>query len=100
MNCGLHSSMGLIASALLLFVAAGCEEYNRYPTHSETDSLADVIQLTTGFDRAGEAYFSHDMRWSVFQATPPGEQQYQMYVAKVRRGSDAQHERAILEIES
>ncbi|HSV12609.1 MAG TPA: hypothetical protein VLI90_00005 [Tepidisphaeraceae bacterium] len=76
-----------IALTSCLAGAVGCAEYNRYPTHAESDSLADVIQLTTGFDRAGEAYFSHDMRWIVFQATPPGEQQYQMYVAKVRYGN-------------
>jgi Tol biopolymer transport system component len=73
-------------SALLVLLASGfgCAEYNPHPTRAESDSLANVIQLTTGFDRAGEAYFSHDMRWIVFQAMPPGEQQYQMYVAKVR----------------
>ncbi len=47
------------------------------------DALADAVQLTSGFERAGEAYFSPDMRWIVFQATPPGEQQYQMYVARL-----------------
>ena len=55
---------------------------------SESNALADVIQLTDGFDRAGEAYFSHDMKWIIFQAFPNGEDQYQMYVAAaaVRHG--------------
>ena len=52
------------------------------------DSLSDVVQLTAGFDRAGEAYFSADMKWIVFQATPRGEQHYQMYVARLRRQGD------------
>ncbi len=51
--------------------------------------LSDVVQLTSGFDRAGEAYFSPDMKWIVFQATAPGEQHYGMYVAQVRWDNDA-----------
>jgi Tol biopolymer transport system component len=47
-------------------------------------TLSDVVQLTRGFDRAGEAYFSPDAKWIIFQATPPGEQHYQMYVAPLR----------------
>ena len=53
-------------------------------TRRET-AISDVVQLTTGFARAGEAYFSADGAWIVFQATPPGEQHYQMYVARLRR---------------
>lgn len=45
--------------------------------------LSDVRQLTTGFAKAGEAYFSRDMDWVVFQATPANEERYQMYVAPV-----------------
>ena len=48
-------------------------------------SLADVVQLTRDFDRAGEAYFSRDMNWIVFQATPKGEKHYAMYVARLDR---------------
>src|SRR5690348_1775694 len=51
-------------------------------------SLSDVIQLTKGFERAGEAYFSPDMNWIIFQATPKGEKQYAMYVAKLQRSGD------------
>lgn len=47
-------------------------------------SLGEVIELTNGFDRAGEAYFSPDMRWIVFQAMTPGQQHYQMYVARLK----------------
>jgi len=50
-------------------------------TSSEADTLSDVVQLTQGFDRAGEAYFSPDMKWIIFQASPKGEKHYQMYVA-------------------
>src|ERR1700734_723032 len=49
-------------------------------TQSENDTLSQIVQLTEGFDRAGEAYFSPDMKWIVFQAAPRGEQHYQMYL--------------------
>ena len=52
------------------------------------DCLSDIVQLTAGFERAGEAYFSADANWIVFQATPKGEQHYQMYVARLRRRGD------------
>src|SRR5437867_708157 len=52
----------------------------------EGEVLTDVRQLTDGFTRAGEAYFSPSMRWIIFQATPPGEMDYQMYVAALRGG--------------
>jgi Tol biopolymer transport system component len=47
-----------------------------------------VVQLTSGFERAGEAYFSADGGWIIFQATPRGGQHYQMYVARLRRKGD------------
>jgi Tol biopolymer transport system component len=51
--------------------------------------LADVLQLTTDFDRAGEAYFSPDMQWMIFQATTSGQAHYAMYVARVRWEGEA-----------
>lgn len=50
---------------------------------SESHTLSQIVQLTEGFDRAGEAYFSPDMKWIVFQAAPRGEQHYQMYLARL-----------------
>lgn len=52
-------------------------------------ALSDVVQLTTGFERAGEAYFSPDMSWIIFQATPKGEKQYAMFVAPLIKRGDA-----------
>ena len=51
-------------------------------------ALSDVVQLTSGFSRAGEAYFSADSKWIIFQATPQGEQHYQMYVARLKWEAD------------
>jgi len=58
-------------------------------TTGEADTLSDVIQLTRGFDRAGEAYFSPDMKWIIFEAVPHGQQHYQMYLARLSyKGGD------------
>ena len=52
---------------------------------AEEPLLSDIRQLTTGeqFSAAGEAYFSPDRKWVIFQATPPGEEHYQMYIARL-----------------
>lgn len=55
------------------------------PTSIEDDTLASVIQLTSGFERAGEAYFSPDMKWIIFQAAAKGQGEYDMYVAPLKK---------------
>ncbi len=45
--------------------------------------LGDAVQVTSGFAKAGEAYFGPDMKWVIFQAAVKPEQQYQMYLAKL-----------------
>ena len=62
--------------------APGAEEQGRETAFSE------IVQLTSGFDRAGEAYFSPDGNWIIFQATPKGEKHYAMYVAKLEKDGD------------
>ncbi|MEC9374180.1 MAG: hypothetical protein VYC34_10070 [Planctomycetota bacterium] len=60
---------------------------------SEAPSLRNHVQLTFDeqFIRAGEAYFSPDANWIVFQAVPvppegePIDAHYSMYVAKLQR---------------
>jgi TolB protein len=80
------------AASLAFLVGASCfvfgcaNEFNSLATVSESECLSDVIQLTGGFERAGEAYFCDDMSWIVFQAVPSGEQNYQMYLAQVKSG--------------
>jgi Tol biopolymer transport system component len=59
------------------------------PDPREAQYLTDVTQLTSGFKAAGEGYFSKDMKWIIFQATPEGETQYQMYVAPLEMGDGA-----------
>ena len=74
----LHMRTARFIFTLLAAVSTGCAtEFNPTPTSAEKESLSDVIQLTTHFDRAGEAYFSRDMRWIIFQASPPGEPNYE-----------------------
>jgi hypothetical protein len=67
------------ASAVLVIgvIHLGCARANE-------PCLSDINQLTDGFDRAGEAYFSPDMKWIVFQAIPPGQSHYQMYLAELK----------------
>ena len=65
---------------LLSSLILGCA--SQHPPTSESEILTGVTQLTDGFSRAGEAYFSPKMDWIVFQATPKGESEYQMYVAR------------------
>jgi TolB protein len=67
-----------VFTCVLSLLSAGC--VTQSPPR-ESDALDDVAQLTHGFARAGEAYFTPDSRWIVFQATPRGEANYQMYVA-------------------
>ncbi|HWE02363.1 MAG TPA: hypothetical protein VG326_08115 [Tepidisphaeraceae bacterium] len=60
------------------------------PTHDPREAaiLSGVTQLTSGFDKAGEAYFSRDMKWIIFQASPHGMPHYQMYVAPLKWEED------------
>ncbi|WP_428939701.1 hypothetical protein [Fontivita pretiosa] len=77
----------LMATTILCAAVGGCaREINPFPTKAESDSLSDIAQLTFGFSRAGEAYFSPDMKWLILQAIPEGQQHYQMYVAPVKYG--------------
>ncbi len=62
-------------------------EYNRIATVSEQNSLSDIVQLTDGFDRAGEAFLSPDGRWVVFRAVPSGGNLPRLYLAKVNLDS-------------
>ena len=57
------------------------------PAERET-ALSDIVQLTSGFARAGESYFSPDMKWIVFQASKERDAHYQMYVAPLRWEGD------------
>jgi TolB protein len=65
---------------LICATLVGC---SAMPT-KESDTMTNITQLTTGFTKAGEAYFSDDARWIIFQAEPPGETGYAMYVAPTR----------------
>jgi Tol biopolymer transport system component len=76
----------LVIAALALVAIAGCQppEFNPHQTTSEADSLTDAVQLTHNLARAGEAYFSPDMRWIIFQGSVGPNDPYQMYVAQLK----------------
>lgn len=71
---------------IFLLVVLGCRapQFNPTPPVDEVATLTNITQLTRNFERAGEAYFSRDMQWLIFQAVPRGQRQYQMYVASVK----------------
>jgi len=71
---------------LILATVAGCShpELNPKPPTSESEVLSDAVELTHGFLKAGEAYFSPDMKWIVFQATVKPDEDFQMYVAQLK----------------
>jgi TolB protein len=81
----------LAAIALLLPAAAHADWRG-----AEAPALRHHVQLTfpDRFEKAGEAYFSPDADWIIFQAvpvTPEGqapEMDYQMYVAQLQRGEN------------
>lgn len=74
------------AVALLLFLVVGCQqpELNPTPPAGESEILSDYVQLTHGFARAGEAYFSPDMKWIIFQASMAKDEDYSMYLAQLK----------------
>jgi TolB protein len=88
----MHAVLRVFSNIFLTWVWAallvGCSEYNRIATVSETNSLSNTVQLTDGFDRAGEAFFSRDFRWIVFRGVQSVHQQPQIFLAKIT-SSDA-----------
>ena len=71
--------------ALATIATIGCDAAPK----RESDTLADVRPLTTGFASASEGRLSRDARWAIFRAVPPGERAAQMYVAPVRSRAGA-----------
>ena len=54
---------------------------------AEAKHLSGIRQVTSGFTRAGEGYFRPDGKAVIFQATPPGEQEYQIYTLDLSAGA-------------
>ena len=69
---------------LLLFLAAAQPPPSEVPLASEeAQHLRDIRQLTRGFQRAGEAYFSPDARRIIFQAVTDDYPFYQIFTMKL-----------------
>ncbi len=83
--------VGASCGAALMLVAApvAAQPVAPSPAASTEPFLADAMQLTSAdqFTRAGEAYFSPDGRWIIFQAVPitASTNAYAMYVARLAR---------------
>ena len=54
---------------------------------SEAGHLSNIRQLTFGFTRAGEGYFSPDGKTIIYQAVPPGQNDYQIYTQALTEGA-------------
>ena len=76
------------SAAFILGILIGAAVHAQTEPAGREESLSDIVQLTSGFEKAGEAYFSPNMQWIIFQATPKGQPQYQMFVARLKRGND------------
>lgn len=60
-----------------------------HPVAEESLYLSNIRQLTSqdmGFVKAGEAYFSPDNKTIIFQATPKGKDDYQIYTMNLKTG--------------
>jgi Tol biopolymer transport system component len=80
-------------SALLpvFAVLPGCRqpEMNPTPTTAEDQTLTEQRQLTRNFKKAGEAYFSPDMKWIIFQASAKNvDDDTLMYLAQLKWDGD------------
>lgn len=73
----------LIAAVLVSQPPSNSTEPKRSPAEIaklESVHLKNIRQLTSGFSRAGEGYFSPDGSKIVYQAVPEGQSEYQIYV--------------------
>ncbi len=69
----------------LLWFGSSCLSVQ--PIGDEVAYLSNITQLTdqeVGLFNAGEAYFSPDGEWIIFQATPHGQGTYQIYTMELR----------------
>ena len=72
---------------LLIFCLAGCAEpeFNRTPTHLESDALSTPTRLTYQFQNATDAYFSRDFNWVIFQGRANPQSSVDVYIAQLHR---------------
>lgn len=84
MMAGRRFAWWLVFAPASLAMLTGCAG------RPEARFLSNIRQLTfsdMGFKNAGEAYFAPDGQRIIFQATPEGQQDYQIYVMELRGGA-------------
>lgn len=74
----------LIAAFIVVFLQSAI--LGDEPSALEKRFLTNVRQVTSGFERAGEGYFSPDGKTIVYQAYPPGYPFYQIYTQPLAGG--------------
>ena len=89
----------VLAAALALAFAAGAPATAQPPAPAgpklepaeaarlEAKHLKNIRQVTFGFAKAGEGYFSPDGKSVIFQAAKPGEDDYQIYTLSLAPGA-------------
>lgn len=77
----------LLGASFLIAWLVGCAAM---PTR-ESDTFADITQLTTGFEKAGAAQYSADRKWVIFQGIPRGESEYQIYISSLGAPKNPAH---------
>jgi Tol biopolymer transport system component len=74
------------AAALLIALTSGVAAAQEAAPSRESQFLSNIQQLTSGFVKAGEGYFSPDARLIVFQAQPLDYPFYQIFVQPLAGG--------------
>lgn len=82
----------LVGSAMMAFgiasYASHSEPARLAPAQGEETSLIDVVQLTSRFERAGEAYFLPDGQWLMGSGRRSGDGTTQVFAARITLGPD------------
>lgn len=78
----------MMLSCLCLLIVLSASALHAEDTDAqESAKLANLKQVTSGFSRAGEGYFSPDGKQIVYQAYPIGYPFYQIYVQDLEDGT-------------
>lgn len=81
--------LGLMTITAVAFAEPDAAVKRLDPAAGEEPFLGNIRQLTStemGFVNAGEAYFSPDGKTIIFQATPIGKEEYQIFTMDLRTG--------------
>lgn len=79
----IRTLLSLLCACALSFASQIASADDPGLTPLEARHLSNLRQVTFGFPRAGEGYFSPDGQWIVYQAYPVGYPFYQIYIQRL-----------------